>query len=153
MSSFSHIFFLSRSDIISSLSSVLLRHLPLSLHCYKIIHQILNPIKFLSSSFHTHIFAQMCIYLHIFAACFKNFKCFFFFCKLQTLKMAANSETDIATLCFLVFIGRSLHTAAIIRQIRQKLQLHIHGDYFPFQSVNCTYMEIIFHFKVSTAHT
>ena len=140
MSSFSHIFFLSRSDIISSLSSVLLRHLPLSLHCYKIIHQILNPIKFLSSSFHTyictdlHIIAQICIYLHIFAACFEsylNFKCFFF-CKLQTLKMAANSETDIATLCFLVFIGRSLHTAAIIRQIRQKLQLHINGDYFPF---------------------
>ena len=31
VSSFSHIFFLSRSDIISSLSSVLLRHLPLSL--------------------------------------------------------------------------------------------------------------------------
>ena len=144
MSSFSHIFFLSRSDIISSLSSVLLRHLPLSLHCYKIIHQIINPIKFLSSS---HIFAQMCIYLHIFAACLKSFRCF---CKLQTLKMAANSETDIATLCFLVFIGRSLHTAAIIRQIRQKLQLHIHGDYFPFQSVNCTWWRLfpISHFRV-----
>ena len=40
----SYFLFLSRSDIISSPSSVSLRHLPLSLHCYKIIHQMLTTI-------------------------------------------------------------------------------------------------------------
>ena len=66
VSSFSHIFFLSRSDIISSLSSVLLRHLPLSLHCYKIIHQILKSNKvFIFIFSHTYVCTDVYIFEHI----------------------------------------------------------------------------------------
>ena len=94
------------------------------------------PPNIKSNKVFIFIFSHTCLHRCVYICTYlqpvlKDFNVFFF-CKLQTLKMAANSETDIATLCFLVFIGRSLHTAAIIRQIRQKLQLHIHGYYFPF---------------------
>ena len=78
----------------------------------------------------------MFLFLHIFIclACFAsylNFKSLF--PANFNLKMAPNSETDIATLCFLVFIGRGLHTATIIQQIRPKLQ-HMQRISFGFTS-------------------
>ena len=89
---------------------------------------ILNP-SVVAQNVYLSVFAHICIF-----ACFAsylNFKSLF--PTNFNLKMAPNSETDIATLCFLVFIGRGLHTATIIQQIRPKLQ-HMQRISFGFTS-------------------
>ena len=93
VSSFSHIFFLSRSDIISSLSSVLLRHLPLSL---QMLQDYTANVRY----------NKVYIYLvYVFRhSLFINYKCFF--PANFNLKLAPNCKTDIAT--FLLF---SIHWA------------------------------------------